>query len=271
MIADQPPFLGTCMSLPANPSSIPTLAGAPSPSPGSTQASGGASPPPTPPQTTVVCVPPNPPAKDDGLFSALKDVLPVLAIYSFFSGWVYSYAFFKSFRVPVPSLDMPLQHFFIYSFSVFATWKGGILILLTAVSVAIFKKHKLTMVLIACLLFPIIFGIAFIQGTQDASLQRYSSTNDRIVFGFKEEAGKRLPVDLKFNNDSERLRLLTETKDRVFVFYQPPAYAQGQLPPVLVYDVAKSDLTSITRQVNDKRKLSLPEILWSFIHEQSAK
>jgi hypothetical protein len=216
-------------------------------------------------------VPPNPPAKDDGLFSALKDVLPVLAIYSFFSGWVYSYAFFKSFRVAVPSLDMPLQHFFVYSFSVFATWKGGILILLTAISVAIFKKHKLTMVVIACLLFPVIFGIAFVQGTYDAALQRHSATNDRIVLSFKEDAGEKAPADLKFNNDSERLRLLAETKDRIFVFYQPPAYAPGQFPPVLVYDVAKSDLTSITRQVNDKRNLSLLEILWSFIHEQSAK
>lgn len=210
--------------------------------------------------------------KPDGLFSALKDVLPVLAIYSYFAGWIYAYSFFKAFRVPVSSLDIPFQYFFMYSFSALANWNGIVLILVAAVCVVILKKHKLIMAVLACVLFIWIFAVAFVQATADADLQRYSSTNDRILLSFADTALSAEPPDLKENNKAERLRLLTETKDHLFVFYQPPPLApDDDVPAALVYDIPKSNLVAVSRQVSDKRKLTLRETLWRIIHEQPAK
>jgi hypothetical protein len=234
-------------------------------------------PPATPlPATQAICggsppVSPVPADKAGGLFSALKDVIPVLAVYSFFAGWIYAYAFFKAFRVPVSSLDIPFQYFFMYSFSALASWKGAFLILAAIIFVFAFQKYKLPMLGVACALFPLLFGIAFVQGTSDATLQRHASTNDRIVLAFKEDAGKTIPPDLIVNNNASHLRLLTESKDRVYVFYQSPSIAPDDFPAAVVYDVAKSDLVTEVRQVTDKRNLTLPETLWRIIHEQPAK
>jgi hypothetical protein len=208
--------------------------------------------------------------KSDGLFAALKDVLPVLAIYSYFAGWIYAFAFYKAFRVPVSSLDIPFQYFFMYSFSALATWKGGLILLGTIVVVSWLRNHRIIMAATACVLFALLFGVAFAQGTGDATLQRHTTANDRIVLAFKQDAAKSLQPDLVTNNDAERLRLLTETKDRILVFYQPPAIGTD-FPPALVYDVAKSDVVTLKRQVTDKQAETLRETLWRLIHEQPAK
>src|SRR4029077_5260110 len=116
--------------------------------------------------------------KGKGLFSALKDIVPVLAIYSYFAGWIYAYSFFKAFRVPVSSLDIPFQYFLMYSFSALASGKGVLLILATAACVTVLQKHRFVMVGVASVLFVVLFAIAFVQGTSDATLQRHSISND---------------------------------------------------------------------------------------------
>src|ERR1041385_5763991 len=133
-------------------------------------------------------------AKKEGLFSALKDVLPILIVYSYFAGWIYAYAFFRSFRVPVASLDIPLQYFFMYSFSALASWQGALLILVAAILVIWLKQRKLAMVMVACLLLLIVFAIALVQGRTDAALQRHNKTNDRILLSFTEDALKAIPT-----------------------------------------------------------------------------
>ncbi len=218
---------------------------------------------PTPTQLVSASVVP----KKDGLFSALKDVLPVLIVYSYFAGWIYAYAFFKSFRVPVASLDIPFQYFFIYSFSALVNWQGMLLILVAAALINWLQKQRLAMVAVACLLFPLVFSIALVQGATDAASERNAQTNDRVLLSFKKEAIEAIPPDLQSNNASERLRLLAETKEHILVFYQPPPFAGNEIPPALVYDIAKSDLTTIKRQVTDKRKEPIAETLRRFFHE----
>jgi hypothetical protein len=203
----------------------------------------------------------------DGLFSALKDVLPILIVYSYFAGWIYAYAFFRSFHVPLASLGIPLQYFFMYSFSALASWRGALLILVAAALISWLQKQRVAMVVVACLLFPLVFSMALVQGTTDAASERNAQTNDRVLLSFKTEAMKSIPSDLQFNNQNERLRLLADTKERILVFYQPAPFAGNEIPPALVYDIAKSDLTIIKRQVTDKGKESITETLRRFFHE----
>ncbi len=179
--------------------------------------------------------------------SALKDIIAPLAVYAYFGGWIYAYYFYSSFGVRLYSLDIPAYYFIAYSFSVFYTVLGFIFIAMTGAAAAGLSQRPVALALCFLVLFVGDFYVARREGINSAYDQRFS-TNDheRVILTFKQGAENSNLVDLRSNNDANRLRLLTETKDRIILFYQPPKIGKS-IPLLMVYDLSKSDLLQIKR------------------------
>jgi|GEM_PF-5385225 len=177
--------------------------------------------------------------------SVFKDIVVPLAAYAYFAGWVYAYFFFSSYGVRLYSVDIPAYYFIVYAYSVFFSILGFTVIVPILVVVAFCRSNPVGLAIVLIIAFTATFYVARHEGIASAYHNRISDDGERVLLQFK-AASSVVSNDLKLNNESERLRLLTETKDRIITFYQPPMEGKS-LPLLLVYDVAKSDLIQIKR------------------------
>ncbi len=169
----------------------------------------------------------------------------MLTVYIYFTGWVYTYFYYKDFGVSLFSFDVPLGYFLMYSFEPLRTAKGLIIL---AVFVAVAALHAAGRVprpaLVFALLapFPALFATA-LSSAHAVSHETRLHPIGKIVLAFKANEPGKVMQELEGYNKNEKLHLLLETKDRVTVYYQPGTIG-GQLTAVRVFSVLRTDLSS---------------------------
>lgn len=60
-----------------------------------------------------------PPANNPEVLGTLVSMLGLLAVFLYFTGWIYRWAYFSFFQLEITTLDLPLESFFIVPFQVF--------------------------------------------------------------------------------------------------------------------------------------------------------
>jgi hypothetical protein len=182
------------------------------------------------------------------LLSILKDLTFLMAIYLYFMGWIYAYYFFQHFGISLVSVDIPFYYFFVYSYTVISNISNNaVFIAVGATIIYLFstmylKKWNviwiLAVVLIILLSFPAFFDLAKDTGEKKALELRRGNVNE-IVFFFKKDTAKLYPQEFISANNKGELKLITQTKDLIYVFYQTPGEA---LSHGLTYDISRTDI-----------------------------
>lgn len=188
--------------------------------------------------------------------AASAAVISIFGVYVYFAGWVYTYFYYKDFGVSLTSFDIPVQYFFVHSYTVLASRSGIALVcalLVVAYLYAARKLRRLGLILTMVAAFPALFVTA--KSVAHAESQE-TRTNPKLPvrLAFKDPAAATLSLaavsrdsaappapDIFALNASERLHLLLETKDRVVVFYQP-APIGGAQSVMYVFSITRSDL-----------------------------
>ncbi|MGA2739747.1 MAG: hypothetical protein ABSG65_20185 [Bryobacteraceae bacterium] len=203
-----------------------------------------------------------PPVRTDsqqlpGLLGAAAAALSVVGVYDYFTGWVYAYFYYKDFGVSLLSLDMPLQYFFTYSYTVVNTGRGATLIVVLLGAVYMYAVKRLGISgLIGLLIvaFPLLFLAArSVSHIESARTRTLRAIPVRLLFKNPEQARFAKAADkatastslsdpeLLDVNKRGNLNLLLETRDRLIVFYQPSSLG-GSMPEAYVFSLMRSDL-----------------------------
>lgn len=79
-----------------------------------------------------------PPADEPNVLGKIIGLLGLLAVFLYFTGWVYRWAYFSFFKLEVTTIDLPVESFFIASFqalvgNIWAIFPTAIAFILTAI------------------------------------------------------------------------------------------------------------------------------------------
>ena len=79
-----------------------------------------------------------PPADEPNILGKIIGLLGLLAVFLYFTGWVYRWAYFSFFQLEIATLDLPVESFFIASFqalvgNIWAIFRTAIAFILTAI------------------------------------------------------------------------------------------------------------------------------------------
>ena len=174
------------------------------------------------------------PGGNKQLLTITRDVVLFIAIYLYFTGWVYANFFFKHFGISLTSLDINYLYFFIYSYPVLSDngwfFMGvglliTILLLVRKLSGRQWGSFALLPIFVG--LFPMLFNVAQKTGEAEAINLRQFKNIKTINLELKDKSdsleNNKINLTTNFlaaNNDGE-LVLITETKDRFYVLHQP--------------------------------------------------
>lgn len=135
------------------------------------------------------------------LLSTLKEVTFFVAIYLYFTGFVYISTFYDCFGIPLRSLDTPVYDFFVYSYNVMTgvveiakqrPTRASLVAVIALLSVFMLARWRLRrgVILYAslALLFPLMFYVARATAREDALRVRTQETAKAITFVFKKGA-----------------------------------------------------------------------------------
>lgn len=181
----------------------------------------------------------------------------IVGFYLYFIGWVYVYWLYSHFGISFTSLDIPVYYFFVYSYAVASyfpqivkacTYSGlffwvtsgvvAIVILLALLARTYSKKGILVVVFVA--LFPLFFCLA--RGAAIEKAKEIRERGRRVSFVFKTKQLRAYPPEFVKANKDGNLKLLLQTKDKYYVFFQPPGKG---LPLGFVYDLLRSDVSLV--------------------------
>ena len=160
--------------------------------------------------------------------SLLRNVILVLAIYSYFMGWVHTYYLFKHFGISLHSVEIPFYYFFVYSYPVISSSYTILIVIVTAaaiLSVSFFwlvPYRPIVLGAVLILLLADFFFIARDTAEEDAKRLRTGIDAKTIVFTFKKDLKSVYPKSFMKANSEKELKLLTHTSDMFYVFSQPP-------------------------------------------------
>lgn len=185
----------------------------------------------------------------------------IFAIYSYFTGWVYAYYLFSHFGLSLNAVEIPAYYFFMYAYFAlppFSVVNVGLGVVIGAVAVVLLYLggrqwfQWLTGVVLLGL-FPILFYVARGEAEREATRMRVDQPHP-VTFVLKKEVTALFPKELIKVNQEGRLRMLTETKDRFYVLYQPRG-EEAEIPYAYAYGIAKSDIALAKIGVQNVRRL----------------
>jgi len=187
----------------------------------------------------------------DNLFSILRNVLFLLGVYLYWTGWNYAYYLFYYFGIPLHVVQIPFYSFVVYSYSVITSDKVRvlglfflILLLLRQLLPSRWKTLRMVLVLATVVvgigLFPFVHNVAQ-KMARDEFRRRRSGYAKTITFVLKPGTEKFYPKSFLCQNKYQRLKLLAQTPTNYYVFYQPPG-AEDELPFAVTYDILRSDI-----------------------------
>ena len=200
---------------------------------------------------------------DRDIFSILTNLVLLISVYLYFSGWLYAYYLFLHFGVSLHSVDIPVYDYIIYSYSVLDT-KGGYAILggvAVWLLLAWFARYlpfsevwvRRASAVLFVMLFPSLFYSLFHcakSAAENEARARREGNAFTIRFTLKQQSSASLPKKFLECNNHGQLRLLIQTKERYFVFYQPEG-EKGVLPYADTFDISRSDVLLASIDVPD--------------------
>lgn len=192
-----------------------------------------------------------------GFLSAVFGVSSMITAWVFVTGWSYLHTYYAFFGININSLDVPVSHFLVFCFTQFVSfrWTGvgvGLLIVLVFVLVWVgaVTHRKITALLVGMsYLFLVWLGFRIsYTDAKTAALRDMSkgSPLPRVLI----EVDTSKPImheDVQAPLESSDLRLLLETKDRVYVFV--PVDSARKPTYVQVLEVNQSNYGSTLRIV----------------------
>jgi len=183
--------------------------------------------------------------------SVLRNVIFFVAAYLYFAGWVYSYYLYYQFGVSLNSLDISFYNFFIYSYAVFGGNKLLVMIVGTGFVAAVIalRRHgeikKWIVIIFLIGLVPTLFHLSKERGGAAALLLRQGYAVRPVSFAFRDEKVAGYPAEMLVANRSNQLWLLTQTKDKFYVFLQPEREG-NELPKCITFIVDSKDVYFIS-------------------------
>lgn len=182
------------------------------------------------------------------LFSVLKNLILIVAVYLYFTGWIYLYRLYDHFGISFGSIDIPFYYFFIYSYSVISDWVALTIIIITIILIYLFislRPRKLIPFLILISILLLFFRVSYYLSEgcayQKAKLIRQGYDAKKITFIFKSEAKKGFPSEFLNANCKGKLRLITHTKDKFYVVHQLLG-REEEIPYGHTYEISKNDV-----------------------------
>jgi hypothetical protein len=209
-----------------------------------------------------------------GLFSLLAApvlIFDVIAVFLFYLGWVYVYYLYYNFSVNVHALDIPLYYFFVYALPVIITNKTDYLIAFAIVLIVLvvikalaprlqrnhprLREQQLSAVVItAFFLVLLVLSHAWAQEAAQVTAADMRSGNAKTIrFTFREDPTKLYPQEFIEANNTDKLKLVVQTKDRFIVFFQPES-EEKVLPMGSTYVVFNSDVRLANIEIENIRK-----------------
>lgn len=209
--------------------------------------------------------------------SEARDLTVVIAIFLFFTGWIYLYFFYHYFGLSVGILSTSYSDYLVYSYFVLSAY-WGLPILLIAGLIAVylywFRNRQVVLVALVIAAFPLLAFAAKKVATEKAFHLREDPQSMRhISFVFREHADMLAPGrtpdsalagravllhdnDVLRNNDirNNMLFFLGQNEDYYFVLYQPKGLPNiSALTLGTLYYVNKQDVlySKITISSND--------------------
>jgi|ERR1043165_4861047 hypothetical protein len=146
------------------------------------------------------------------LLSKLRDVTFFVAVYLYFTGFVYIYYFYDHFGIPLRVVDTPVYYYFVYSYNISwnmwdirwadllaqkSSWGSLTVILVLSAFLAVIRRDKRKSILLfACLaaLFPLLSSLAFAAANVEAKKLRLGQIAKEITFVFKEDSHLPSPI-----------------------------------------------------------------------------
>ncbi|TFF37087.1 hypothetical protein [Mucilaginibacter psychrotolerans] len=131
---------------------------------------------------------------ETSFFKNAKDISFVLAIYLYFSGWVYIYTYFNFFGISIRQADMEFYYFLIYSVNVLTYlfidhWLVAILLLAGSILLIKFLKQSWIVYMLCIIWFAIVYVSAIfsagVDGKKDFAYR--GSGLLRVKFVLKED------------------------------------------------------------------------------------
>jgi len=178
----------------------------------------------------------------------VRDILIIVGIFLFFTGWVYIYFFYNYFGLSISLVNISYADYLVYSYNVLTSYFGAPLLVLVLLTFAYRKwliKFISMTIFLAVLLFPALYLLAKQVANKNAfEIRSFRQTMRHISFVFKEDADF---LAYKFNNDSlprsnkivkadldilkdttipSRLYLLGQNQEYFFVLFQDPGSSQ---------------------------------------------
>jgi hypothetical protein len=211
------------------------------------------------------------PAINVSTLSVLKDLVLPVAVYLYFTGFLYTYYFYSGLGIPLNSVEIPFYYFFIYSYNVIAAELTTSLLLLFSALLTILvirtRKHPdIGLFLVLSALFPILTVLSRDAATTQIGLLRTGRNLQTIQLILKDVSirdDELLKNDgsirdeeflkAKANAEQERreflianandgLKLVVETTDRLYVLRQPFDERNPEIPVGSLYGISKSDV-----------------------------
>lgn len=198
--------------------------------------------------------------------SFLKRVVGAIALVTawlFALGWTYLHDYYRYFGINVSSLDFPVYHYLIFSLARFVSFRlpGLFLALMITLILALIGAGMQTQRIIWAFPITVCYLLIFWSGfwvaaldARQAAFRDMGPDSSLPQFVFEPKEGKQLQEHtLQTALDSPDLRLLLESKDRVFVFEplaKDPDEARSAYVNVLEIDI--HDVTPSVRVVRVK-------------------
>ena len=190
-------------------------------------------------------------SKTDTLSSWVRTAIFLLAIYSYFAGWIYTYHLYGHFGLSLNAIDIPPYFFFMYAYFamppfsylnlVIATTGGAAIVLMLYIATR--PRFRWIGAAILLSIFPLLAYNARTEAAKTSARIRAEFITS-VSFVFKPDVATKYPRTFLAHNRDGLLRMLTETKDRFYVLFQNPG--GDSLPIAHVYNVAKSDVLLAT-------------------------
>ena len=212
-------------------------------------------------------------------FGFLKNALELaflIALYLYFSGWIYLYFYLNSFGLSIRQVDIDFYNLIIYSLNVFIYLfsRSATVIVLTILTIlaitvlAIMIKSKPSLLFIIFLgLFPILYVTSAQVGIMDARKQLINKTSNlkNIEFVLKnsnddntlknttvkrsiiEATNKQERNDFLTNNMNENLRLIMADNEEYYVFLSDSVINESNVANFvpIVYSIKKENILFI--------------------------
>jgi hypothetical protein len=104
-------------------------------------------------------------------------------------------------------------------------------------------------------LIPIFFYVAKERADREARYMRVGNNVKRIIVTFKKDVNKFYPKEFIDANNKGKLKLITQTKDRFYIFYQPKGES-GAIPYGYTYDISRTDIILAEIEMKSNKEIS---------------